>query len=217
MKTNETEALTAKQKIAKRVALEIRDGDVVNLGIGLPTLIPSFLDPRVDIQIQSENGFIGLTDVNEQTDKDLVNAGGQPTGLRPGGSYFDSAVSFALIRGGHVDVSVLGGLEVDELGNLANWMVPGKMVPGMGGAMDLVTGAKKVIIAMEHCAKDGAAKIVRRCTLPLTAVGVVSMIVTELAVFRFVERGLELIELADGVDLETVKAKTAASFAVCLQ
>ncbi|WP_285889998.1 3-oxoacid CoA-transferase subunit B [Paenibacillus macerans] len=216
MKGSETEALTAKQKIAKRVALEIRDGDVVNLGIGLPTLIPAFLDPRIDIQIQSENGFIGLTDVNEQTDKDLVNAGGQPTGLRPGGSYFDSSVSFALIRGGHVDVSVLGGLEVDEQGNLANWMVPGKMVPGMGGAMDLVTGAKKVIIAMEHCAKDGAAKIVKRCTLPLTAVGVVSMIVTELAVFRFAERGLELIELADGVDLDTVKAKTTASFAVNL-
>ena len=142
-----------KEIIAARVAKELKDGDVINLGIGLPTMIPNYLPEGVNVILQSENGFIGLGPVKGETELDLVNAGGQPAGIIPGGMFFDSAFSFELIRGGHVDVTVLGGLEVDAHGNLANWMVPGKMVPGMGGAMDLVTGAKKVIVAMEHCSK----------------------------------------------------------------
>jgi acetate CoA/acetoacetate CoA-transferase beta subunit len=203
---------TAKEIIAERVAKEMRNGDVVNLGIGLPTMIPNYLPESVSVILQSENGYIGLGPVNGEVDPDLVNAGGQPAGIIPGGSFFDSLFSFELIRGGHVDVTVLGGLEVDQHGNLANWMVPGKMVPGMGGAMDLVTGAKKVIVAMEHSSKKGAPKILEQCRLPLTGKGVVDMIVTELAVFRLTEEGLVLEELQEGVDLATVKEKTEASF-----
>lgn len=205
--------MTSKQIIAARVAKEMKDGDVVNLGIGLPTMVPDFLPENVNVILQSENGYIGLGPVNE-VDPDLVNAGGQPAGIISGGAFFDSLFSFSLIRGGHVDVTVLGGLEVDAEGNLANWMVPGKMVPGMGGAMDLVTGAKKVIVAMEHCSKKGDPKILEQCKLPLTGKGVVDVIVTELAVFRVTEEGLVLEELQDGVDLETVKAKTEASFKI---
>lgn len=205
--------MTPKQIIAARVAKEMKDGDVVNLGIGLPTMVPDFLPESVNVILQSENGYIGLGPVNE-VDPDLVNAGGQPAGIISGGAFFDSLFSFSLIRGGHVDVTVLGGLEVDTEGNLANWMVPGKMVPGMGGAMDLVTGAKKVIVAMEHCSKKGDPKILEQCRLPLTGKGVVDVIVTELAVFRVTEEGLVLEELQDGVDLETVKAKTEASFKI---
>lgn len=205
--------MNAKELIARRVALELHDGDVVNLGIGLPTLVVNYLPADVQITLQSENGFLGLGPLTE-TDPALVNAGGQPCGLVPGAATFDSAFSFALIRGGHVDACVLGGLQVAENGDLANWMVPGKMVPGMGGAMDLVAGSKKVIVAMEHCAKDGSAKIVRSCTLPLTATGRVSMIVTELAVFEFVDGVLTLREVAEGVDLITVREKTEAVFAI---
>ncbi|WP_308314690.1 3-oxoacid CoA-transferase subunit B [Bacillus sp. V3-13] len=169
---------------------------------------------KVKIFLQSENGYIGLGPVKGEIDPDLVNAGGQPAGIIPGGAFFDSLFSFALIRGGHVDVTVLGGLEVDSHGNLANWMVPGKMVPGMGGAMDLVTGARKVIVAMEHCNKKGGSKILKECTFPLTGKGVVDMIVTELAVFRVTEEGLVLEELQDGADLETVKVKTEADFSL---
>ncbi|WP_407066912.1 3-oxoacid CoA-transferase subunit B [Hohaiivirga grylli] len=207
--------MNAKELIARRVALELHDGDVVNLGIGLPTMVANYLPEGVSITLQSENGFLGLGPKTED-DKDLVNAGGQLAGMIAGGSTFDSSFSFALIRGGHVDACVLGGLEVAQNGNLANWMVPGKMVPGMGGAMDLVVGSRKVIVAMEHCAKDGSSKFLKSCTLPLTAVGVVSVLVTELALFTF-ERGAEkpvLRELAPGVDLETVKAKTEAEFDV---
>lgn len=203
-----------KEIIAARVAKEMKNGDVVNLGIGLPTMIPNYLPEDVHVILQSENGFIGLGPVRGEVQPDLVNAGGQPAGIIPGGMFFDSAFSFELIRGGHVDVTVLGGLEVDIEGNLANWMVPGKMVPGMGGAMDLVTGAKRVIVAMEHCSKNGASKILEKCQLPLTGKGVVDIIVTELAVFRVTEEGLVLEELQEGVDLETVKEKTNASFKI---
>lgn len=205
--------MNAKELIARRVALELNDGDVVNLGIGLPTQVANYLPENVHITLQSENGFLGLGPLTV-ADPDLVNAGGQLCGMVAGASMFDSAFSFALIRGGHVDACVLGGLQVDQDANLANWMVPGKMVPGMGGAMDLVTGARKVIIAMEHCAKDGSSKILKQCTLPLTAKSKVSMIVTELAVFKFEARGLVLVEYAPLVDLETIKQKTEADFIV---
>lgn len=203
-----------KQVIAARVAKEMQDGDVVNLGIGLPTMVPNYLPEHVNVILQSENGYIGLGPLNGEVDPDLVNAGGQPSGINPGGAFFDSLFSFELIRGGHVDVTVLGGLEVDAKGNLANWMVPGKMVPGMGGAMDLVTGAKKVIVAMEHVAKNGSSKILEQCRLPLTGKGVVDLIVTELAVFRVTEAGLVLEELQEGVDLDIVKEKTEAPFTI---
>ena len=205
---------TPKELIAARVAKELKNGDVVNLGIGLPTLVPNFLPKDVNVILQSENGYIGLGPVNGESDPDLVNAGGQPAGIIPGGAFFDSLFSFELIRGGHVDVTVLGGLEVDAQGNLANWMIPGKMVPGMGGAMDLVTGAKKVIVAMEHTSKKGTSKILDHCSLPLTGKGVVDLIVTELAVFRITDEGLILEELQDGADLETVKEKTEAPFKI---
>jgi len=186
----------------------------VNLGIGLPTMVPNYLPESINVILQSENGYIGLGPLEGEVDPDLVNAGGQPAGIVKGGAFFDSLFSFELIRGGHVDVTVLGGLEVDAKGNLANWMIPGKMVPGMGGAMDLVTGAKKVIVAMEHIAKSGEPKILKQCSLPLTGKGVVDLIVTELAVFRVTEAGLVLEELQEGVNLETVMEKTEASFQI---
>lgn len=203
-----------KQIIAARVAMEMKDGDVVNLGIGLPTMVSNYLPDNVNVILQSENGYVGLGPLEGEIDPDLVNAGGQPSGILPGGAFFDSVYSFELIRGGHVDVTVLGGLEADAKGNLANWMVPGKMVPGMGGAMDLVTGAKKVIVAMEHTAKNGSSKILEECRLPLTGKGVVDLIVTELAVFSISEEGLVLEELQEGVDLEKVKEKTEAAFKI---
>lgn len=206
--------INPKQIIAARVAKELKNGDVVNLGIGLPTMVPNYLPESINVILQSENGYIGLGPLEGEVDPDLVNAGGQPAGIVKGGAFFDSLFSFELIRGGHVDVTVLGGLEVDAKGNLANWMIPGKMVPGMGGAMDLVTGAKKVIVAMEHTAKSGAPKILKQCSLPLTGKGVVDLIVTELAVFRVTEAGLVLEELQEGVNLETVMEKTEASFQI---
>lgn len=206
--------LSPKQIIASRIAKEMKDGDVVNLGIGLPTLIANYLPKNSQVILQSENGYVGLGPLVGEIKPDLVDAGGKPAGIISGGAFFDSAISFALIRGGHVDQAVLGGLEVDEKGNLANWMIPGKLVPGMGGAMDLVVGAKKIIVAMEHTSKDGSSKIVKQCTLPLTGKGVVDMIVTELAVFHVTEDGLVLDELQEGVDLDTVKQKTEASFKI---
>jgi len=209
--------MDAKNLIACRVAQELKDGDVVNLGIGLPTLIPNYLPEGVHITLQSENGFLGMGPLTGDPLPNLVNAGGKPCGMVPGTAFFDSAMSFAIIRGGHVDVTVLGGLQVDQDGNLANWMVPGKMVPGMGGAMDLVTGAKNVIVAMEHATKDGGAKILRRCDLPLTAAKKVCSIVTELAVFRFIDGGLVLTETAPGISLEEIRARTEAEFVVSPQ
>ncbi len=205
--------MDAKEYIARRVALELKDGDIVNLGIGLPTLVANYLPSGVNITLQSENGFLGLGPITEPH-KYLVNAGGKPCGIVPGAAMFDSAFSFVLIRGGHVDACVLGGLEVDEEGNLANWMVPGKMVPGMGGAMDLVTGSRKVIVAMEHCAKEDAPKILKKCRLPLTASGKVKLIVTELAVIEVSKNGLTLLEHAPGVSVEEIQKKTEAKLIV---
>jgi acetate CoA/acetoacetate CoA-transferase beta subunit len=205
--------MNAKEIIARRVAQELKDGYVVNLGIGLPTMVPNYLPAGINITLQSENGFLGIGPLTGEPLPNLVNAGGQPCGIMPGGAYFDSAMSFALIRGGHVDATVLGGLQVDQHGNLANWMVPGKMVPGMGGAMDLVTGARHVIVAMEHCTKDGGAKILKQCTLPLTCKGKVHMIITEKAVFS-VSDGLMLEELGPEVTVEDVRKGTEAEFTV---
>lgn len=199
--------------IAKRVAMELKDGYMVNLGIGLPTMVADYLD--AEVTLQSENGILGLGPKPDDgnIDKDISNAGGFPVTIVPGGMYFDSAYSFSLIRGGHVDVTVLGALQVDENANLANWMIPGKMVPGMGGAMDLVTGAKRVIIAMLHTVK-GKPKILKECTLPYTALGVVDMIVTELCVFKFIDGKLTLTELRDGVSLADIKEVTPADYVV---
>lgn len=206
--------MDAKTIIAKRVAQEFQDGYVVNLGIGIPTLAADYLPKGVSVILQSENGFVGLAPLVEAPIPDLVNAGGKPVSIIPGGAVFDSAMSFAIIRGGHVDVTVLGALEVDQEGNLANWMVPGKLVPGMGGAMDLVSGAKKVIVAMDHTAKDGVAKILKKCTLPLTGKGVVDLIITNLCVFEVIENGLVLKELAPMVTVDDVRVKTDADFVV---
>ena len=206
--------MDAKELIARRVAKELKEGYVVNLGIGLPTMVPRFLLPGVEITLQSENGFLGLGPLEGDPQTSVVNAGGQPCGLVPGAAFFDSATSFALIRGGHVDVTVLGGLQVDQKGSLANWMVPGKMVPGMGGAMDLVTGAKKVIVAMEHCTKEGGSRLLPQCTLPLTAKSRVSMVVTELGVFAISHGEFVLLEHAPNVTIDEIRAKTLATFEI---
>lgn len=205
-----------REYIAWRVAQELKDGDIVNLGIGLPTLVVQYIPSDIKIILQSENGILnmGPPPAIGEEDPYIVNAGGKGVTVLPGGCFFDSALSFCLIRGGHVDVTVLGALEVDQQGNLANWMVPGKTVPGMGGAMDLVTGAKKVIIAMEHCARDGSPKILKRCRLPLTARGQVDLIITDKAVFAVSAQGLILKELSPGVALEEVVASTEADFII---
>lgn len=205
-----------RELIAKRIAKEFKDGDIVNLGIGMPTLVGNFVPDDVEIILQSENGFVGLgpAPAPGEEDPDLTNAGGQPVTIKPGGAFFDSALSFSIIRGGHVDATVLGALEVDEKGNLANWMIPGKMVPGMGGAMDLVTGAKKVIIAMEHTAKDGSPKILKECTLPLTGREVVDLIVTDMGVMEVTDKGIVLKEIAPGLTVEDVQKATEAKLII---
>jgi len=207
--------MDAKKVIAKRVAELLHDGDVVNLGIGLPTMVANYIPEGVDITFQSENGFLGLGPAPAEGEEDweLVNAGGMPSSIIPGGMFFDSATSFGIIRGGHVDATVLGAMEVDEKGNLANWKIPGKMVPGMGGAMDLVVGAKTVIIAMVHTQK-GKPKILKQCTLPLTAKEQVDIIVTEMALIRVTKDGLVLEELGPEATVEDVVAATEANLII---
>ena len=207
--------MNPKELIARRVAKELKDGDVVNLGIGLPTMVANYVDPSLDITFQSENGMLGLGPAPEKDheDFDLTNAGGSPVTMSIGGVFFDSATSFGIIRGGHVDVTVLGSLQVDEEGNIANWIIPGKMVPGMGGAMDLLVGAKKVIVAMQHTSKDKP-KILKKCTLPFTAVKEVDMIVTELGVMEITAEGILLTELALGVSVEDIQNVTEAKLII---
>ncbi len=207
--------MDAKAVIAKRVAEFLKDGDVVNLGIGLPTMVANYIPKDVDVTFQSENGFLGLGPAPEagKEDWELVNAGGMPSSILPGGMFFDSATSFGIIRGGHVDATVLGAMEVDQHGNLANWKIPGKMVPGMGGAMDLVVGANTVIVAMVHTQK-GRPKILNKCTLPLTAKEQVNIIVTEMAVIRVTKEGLVLEELGPEATVEDVKAATEAELII---
>jgi acetate CoA/acetoacetate CoA-transferase beta subunit len=204
-----------KTLIARRVALELKEGDLVNLGIGLPTLVAAFVPKDADIFFQSENGIIGMLALPEEglETEDLTDAGGGPIGALAGAATFDSAMSFGLIRGGHLDLTVLGGLQVDQKGRLANWMIPGRMVPGMGGAMDLVSGAKRVIVAMTHTAK-GKSKIVRQCALPVTSVRPVSLIVTEMAVIEPTAQGLVLRELAPGVTVAAVQQATEAELII---
>ena len=204
-----------KEIIAARVAKELKDGDVVNLGIGLPTMVANFLPEGVDIVLQSENGIMGMGMAAEKgkEDVDVINAGAQYVTVNPGAMFFDSATSFGIIRGGHVDATILGALEVDKHGNLSNWIVPGKMVPGMGGAMDLVVGAKKVIVAMQHTQK-GAHKILDECKLPYTAVGVVNMIVTEMGVMEITKEGIVLTELNPDYSVEQIQEATEANLII---
>jgi len=207
--------MDAQTVIAKRIAQELRDGMLVNLGIGIPTLVANFVPPGMHIFFQSENGLIGTAPIREEgmALRYLTDAGGRPVSAIPGACTFDSAVSFGLIRGGHVDMTVLGGLQVSERGQLANWMIPGKMVPGMGGAMDLVSGARRVVVAMQHTAK-GRSKVVRECTLPLTSSRTIHLLVTELAVIGFPEGRATLLETAPGVDVQEVLAATEAKLVV---
>jgi 3-oxoacid CoA-transferase subunit B len=215
-----TETLTkgwTREQMAQRAAKELRDGYYVNLGIGIPTLVANHVPAGMTVTLQSENGMLGIGPFpyDDEVDPDLINAGKQTVSELPQTSYFDSATSFAMIRGGHIDLAVLGGMEVSEKGDLANWMVPGKMIKGMGGAMDLVAGVKKIIVVMEHVSKNGAPKFIPECTLPLTGKNVVDMIITDLAVFQRTDHDspFRLIELAPGVTREEVREKTTAQYA----
>ncbi|NWG53351.1 MAG: CoA transferase subunit B [Hydrogenophilaceae bacterium] len=206
-----------RDQLAQRAAKELRDGFYVNLGIGIPTLVANYIPPGMEVTLQSENGMLGMGPFpyEDEVDPDLINAGKQTITELPKSSYFSSADSFAMIRGGHIDLSILGAMEVSQNGDLANWMVPGRMVKGMGGAMDLVAGVKRVVVVMEHTAKDGAPKLLRKCALPLTGVRVVDLVITDLGVFEIDKKGegpMQLIEIADGVALDEIRAKTEAAF-----
>jgi len=206
--------------LAKRAARELRDGFYVNLGIGIPTLVANFIPPGMKVVLQSENGMLGMGPFpyDDEVDPDLINAGKQTITQLPISSYFSSSDSFGMIRGGHIDLSILGAMEISEGGDIANWMIPGKMVKGMGGAMDLVAGVKRVVVVMEHNSKDGAAKFKPACELPLTGSNVIDLLITDLAVFERPDRhgGFRLIELAPDVDVEMVRARTTAKFDVAL-